>query len=419
MASTYTTNFGIEEMASGDQAGAWGTTTNFNFDIMDRIASYKSVTISATSHTLTVREASPDTGTSNVQDGMFRVIKFADGGDIGGNCTVTVAPNTTTAWFIFENALSASRTIDISQGSGANVTIQNGKNVAVYCDGAGAGAAVANALSDLQIATLECTGAAALDGNATVGGTLGVTGATTLSSTLGVTSGTTLSSTLAVTSTITGSAGATLAKEDSGTNTVLTPLTLQRTSSATPAAGIGTGLAFVTETTAGNNETGVTLNAVTTDISAASEDFDLTFNLMAAGAAVAEKMRLESTGNLGIGVTDPSVQLHIAKSSIADIGTLTSSATITPDFAANQNFTVTLAHNAELANPSNVVAGQTGSIFVVQDGTGSRTMSYGSNWEFPGGTAPTLTTTASALDRIDYVVRSATSIQAVATLAYA
>ena len=78
MASSYTTNFGIEEMASGDQAGAWGTTTNFNFDIMDRIASYKSVTISSTSHTLTVREASPDTGTSNVQDGMFRVIKFAD-----------------------------------------------------------------------------------------------------------------------------------------------------------------------------------------------------------------------------------------------------------------------------------------------------------------------------------------------------
>ena len=415
MVSTYTTNFGIEEMASGDQAGAWGTTTNFNFDIMDRIASYKSVTISATSHTLTVREASPDTGTSNVQDGMFRVIKFADGGDIGGNCTVTVAPNTTAAWFIFENALSASRTIDISQGSGANVTIQNGKNVAVYCDGAGAGAAVANALSDLQIATLECTGAAALDGNATVGGTLGVTGATTLSSTLGVTSATTLSSTLGVTGEITGSAGAILAEEDSGTNTVLTPLTLRRTSSATPAAGIGTGLAFVTETTAGNNEIGVTLNAVTTDISAASE---LTFNLMAAGVAVAEKMRLESTGNLGIGVADPSVQLHIAKSSIADIGTLTSSATITPDFAANQNFTVTLAHNAELANPTNVVAGQTGSVFVVQDGTGSRTMSYGTSWEFPAGTAPTLTTTAAALDRIDYIVRSATSIQAVATLAY-
>ena len=137
MASSYTTNFGIEEMGSGDQSGSWGTTTNYNLDILDRIASYAAVTVSSTSHTLTVREAAPGSGTSNVQDGMYRVIKFADGGDIGGNCTVTVAPNTTAAWFIMENALTASRTIDVSQGSGANVTIQNGKNVIVYCDGGG------------------------------------------------------------------------------------------------------------------------------------------------------------------------------------------------------------------------------------------------------------------------------------------
>jgi hypothetical protein len=213
--------------------------------------------------------------------------------------------------------------------------------------------------------------------------------------------------------------GVTAKKEDSGTTTVIDPLIIQRTSSGTPAAGIGAGLAFVVETAAGNNETGATIDAVTTDVSSTAEDFDMTFNVMVGGAAAAEKMRLESTGYLGIGVTNPSVQLHIAKSSIADIGTLTSATSITPDFAANQNFTVTLAHNAALENPSNVVAGQTGSVFVVQDGTGSRTMSYGTSWEFPAGTAPTLTTTAAALDRIDYIVRSATSIQAVATLAYA
>ena len=60
-------------------------------------------------------------------------------------------------------------------------------------------------------------------------------------------------------------------------------------------------------------------------------------------------------------------------------------------------------------------AGQTGSIFVTQDGTGSRTLSYGTSWEFPAATAPTLTTTAAAVDRIDYIVKSSTSIQAVAT----
>lgn len=102
-----------------------------------------------------------------------------------------------------------------------------------------------------------------------------------------------------------------------------------------------------------------------------------------------------------------------------EIATLTDGATITPDFGANQNFTVTLGGNRTLANPSNIVAGQTGSIFIVQDGTGGRTLSFGSYFKFPAGTAPTLTTTASAIDRIDYIVKSSTEIHAVFTGAYA
>jgi len=98
-----------------------------------------------------------------------------------------------------------------------------------------------------------------------------------------------------------------------------------------------------------------------------------------------------------------------------EVATLTDGATITPDFGANQNFTVTLGGSRTLANPTNKVVGQTGSIFVVQDGTGSRTLSYGTDYEFSGGTAPTLTTTASAVDRIDYVIRSSTSIHCVFT----
>ena len=100
------------------------------------------------------------------------------------------------------------------------------------------------------------------------------------------------------------------------------------------------------------------------------------------------------------------------------ITTLTDGATVTPDFATSNNYTLTLGGNRTIANPTNLTAGQSGSIFLVQDGTGSRTASWGSYWDFAGGTAPTLTTTASAVDRIDYVVRSSTSIHAVATLAY-
>ena len=97
---------------------------------------------------------------------------------------------------------------------------------------------------------------------------------------------------------------------------------------------------------------------------------------------------------------------------------LTDAATITPDLAASCNFAVTLGGARTIANPTNIAAGQSGSIFLVQDGTGRRTASWGSYWDFPGGTAPTLTTAINAVDRIDYVVRSATSIHTVFTANY-
>ena len=88
------------------------------------------------------------------------------------------------------------------------------------------------------------------------------------------------------------------------------------------------------------------------------------------------------------------------------------------DLDRNANFKLTLSGNITLVNPANLTAGTTGSIFIVQDGTGSRTVSYGNSWDFAGGTAPTMTTTASAVDRIDYIVLDSTNIHAVATLAY-
>jgi hypothetical protein len=100
------------------------------------------------------------------------------------------------------------------------------------------------------------------------------------------------------------------------------------------------------------------------------------------------------------------------------ITVLTDGATITPDFAVTNNYSVTLGGNRTLANPTNITAGQSGSIFVSQDATGSRTLAYGTNWDFAGGTAPTLSTAASSVDRIDYVVRTDTSIHAVFTANY-
>ena len=94
------------------------------------------------------------------------------------------------------------------------------------------------------------------------------------------------------------------------------------------------------------------------------------------------------------------------------ISALTDGATITADFAVANNFSVTLGGNRTLANPSNLTAGQSGAIWITQDGTGSRTLAYGSYWDFTGGTAPTLTTTASARDCLVYAVQSSTQITA-------
>ena len=80
------------------------------------------------------------------------------------------------------------------------------------------------------------------------------------------------------------------------TNAVTQVLRIDSQSSGTPANGIGVGVEFAVETTAGNTEIGATIEAVTTDVTAGSEDFDLSFKTMAAGAAAAERFRATSTG---------------------------------------------------------------------------------------------------------------------------
>lgn len=96
---------------------------------------------------------------------------------------------------------------------------------------------------------------------------------------------------------------------------------------------------------------------------------------------------------------------------------LTSSASVTPDFNNGLNFTITLAHSGQLENPTNAQAGDSGVIVITQDGTGSRTWSYGSNWKFPGG-APVLSTTVGAVDVLSYYAVSASLILGNLTKAY-
>ena len=100
----------------------------------------------------------------------------------------------------------------------------------------------------------------------------------------------------------------------------------------------------------------------------------------------------------------------------ANITALSDGATITIDMATACHHSVTLGGNRTFAAPSNQVVGQAGSIFITQDGTGSRTAAFNSAFKFVGGTAPTLTTTASAVDRIDYIIKSSNVIHCAVSL---
>ena len=94
------------------------------------------------------------------------------------------------------------------------------------------------------------------------------------------------------------------------------------------------------------------------------------------------------------------------------ITTLTDAASITNNFALGNNFLVTLGGNRTLAAPTNAVAGQSGTIHIIQDGTGSRTLGYNTAWQFVSATVPTLSTGAGDVDILCYIARSSTTIDA-------
>jgi len=142
--------------------------------------------------------------------------------------------------------------------------------------------------------------------------------------------------------------------------------------------------------------------------------YDADLTTLGAGGASARTFL-----GLAIGTDVQAYDADTAKTDVAQsftaaqrgtVSALTDGATITPDFALANNFSVTLGGSRTLANPTNLTVGQSGVIKVTQDGTGSRTLAYGSNWDFAGGTAPTLTTTANAVDILAYYVDGASNI---------
>jgi len=172
MASTYVNDLRLNEMATGDQSGSWGTVTNTNLELIAEAFSFgtEGITTNADTHTTTIADGATDPGRS-----MF--LKYT--GTLDSACTITIAPNTVSKLWFIENATSGSQNIIIKQGSGATITIPPGDTKAIYSDGAGSGGKMVDAFASLSVVDLKVQDDLTVTDDAAIGGTLGVTGIVT------------------------------------------------------------------------------------------------------------------------------------------------------------------------------------------------------------------------------------------------
>ena len=439
MTSTYTSNSGIEKPATGDQSGTWGDTVNTNMDIIDRAMSgVASLSLTGTSTTLTTTDGT-------LTDGMYRVLVLA--GSPTGTNTITISPNDQDKFYLVKNGSGQSAVF--SQGTGANVTIPDGGADVIYADGAGAGAAVAsifanslsfgkvNLTSDTASGDAAALGYTSAEGliltgqgstndvtikndadqdvleiptgtqNVTVQGKLGVAGDTAAGDDAAI--GYTAAEGLILTGqgstsdiTFKNDADTTVFSIPTGTDDVLFP------DNAKLMFGDGSDLQILHN---GSNSQIVDSGTGGIDLIAsgiaflnsASNEFML---------RAFEDGSVQLYHNASNKLETSSVGVTVTGTLIATTDTDTSNTgSVTLDFGANQNFVLTLTGNVTLANPSTEQVGQAGVIVFIQDGTGSRTLSLGTDYETAGGEGITLSTAASAVDVVPYFVKALGSIQ--------
>ena len=142
--ATYVNDLRLKEIATGDESGTWGTSTNTNLELIAEAFSFgtEAITTNADTHTTTIADGSTDPGRS-----IF--LKYT--GTLDSACTITIGPNTISKLWIIENATSGSQNIIIKQGSGATITVPNGEVKAIYSDGAGTGGAMVDAFANLKV----------------------------------------------------------------------------------------------------------------------------------------------------------------------------------------------------------------------------------------------------------------------------
>jgi hypothetical protein len=168
MASTYVNDLRLNEMATGDASGSWGTVTNTNLELIGEAFSYGTETIGDADSTLTIAD-----GASDPVRSFF--LKITSSVDLTTTRIVTIAPNTVSKVWMIENATTGSQVITIKQGSGATINVPNGQVKMISTDGAGSGGAVLDLLVDVDL-----TGTTTLV-NLNVSGAVDIAGDLTLS----------------------------------------------------------------------------------------------------------------------------------------------------------------------------------------------------------------------------------------------
>jgi len=144
MASSYSNPLRLEEIGVGEASGTWGTKTNTTLsNIATAFAAKVKNLGSDADATLTM----PDGSADDLRALHLKITSTT----LTATRTITIAPNTVSKIWIVENATTGSQAITFSQGSGANVSLANGETKVIYTDGAGSGAAVVDALTDLNI----------------------------------------------------------------------------------------------------------------------------------------------------------------------------------------------------------------------------------------------------------------------------
>jgi hypothetical protein len=345
--------FANDVVITGDLAVNGGdiTTTATTFNLLNATAA----TVNAFGAATTL-ELGAATGTTNINnnldvDGDVNI----DGGDLTVSTSTFNLANTTATTINFGGAGTT-----IAVGASTGTTTIN-HNAAITLDLAVNGGDITTTATTFNLVNATATtvnfaqaGTAisigATSGTTTVRNNFVVNGNTTLGDASGDTV-TINAGTLTAPNTIT------FAVDDATTAGISYPVKIQHTTSGTPALGIGAGLEFITETSASNNETGMQIEAVTTDVTATSEDFDFVLKLMQNGAAAAERFRIHSGGN-GTLVGNFSVNGGAIFTSATTATVFNATATtVSVGGAATQ---LNLAHNTAAAQTVNLGTGSTG-----------------------------------------------------------